>query len=217
MAEIKEENKMKYQDKNWFRFAVTATIVFSIGIYLSWGLLFPEQQIIEKEAVVPINSHIEKEIEVKQLENKFIFVQRVAFGGAGAGGLGAPQIFTNNITQFSELVSPNEPVYVAFELREYEVVYSGFFDPFIKKNFALTKVYWALIENRAGVIIYEDSYQYSEGGQKFWIQEYTPQAVKFERSNREKVNYRNEIRPDLFLWIPLILLVVSALLYPKKD
>lgn len=195
---------------NSVRYGIPAILLAGMIILLTWSSMFPDQQIQEKEVIIPINTHIEKEIQVRQMENKFIFIQRVGFGGAGAGGLGAPQIFTQNITQFSELVPLNESVYVSFEAKPEDI-------PWDSKAFVLKKTYWAFIENRAGLIIYEDNHQYSEDGNRFWLKEYTPLEIRFEWNNRKVVKGEFLLSVMIKLIVSILLLFVFRLTYIKIN
>ena len=95
------------------------------------------------EVLFPILNTIERGIEVMGFENKFIHIESVGFGGAGAGGLGAPQIFTKSAAQFTSLVPPGEPIYTYWETESRSQV---------------NKKYMAFIENRAGIILWDDVY-----------------------------------------------------------
>lgn len=143
---------------------VAVTLGLMVVIMLTAGSCVQEEQIV----AISIRNEIERAFEVKGLENKFVYVERGVFSGAGAGGLGAPQIFTKSAKQFSELVPIGEPVYVALKY---------------KNCCVLKKVYWAFIENRAGLIIYEDVYSYDENNKKSWwrIKNYDSQNVTFHR------------------------------------
>lgn len=88
---------------------------------------------------------IERAVEVLEGENKFIEFRRIGFGGAGAGGIGAPQIRAASAAQFAELVPVGETVYTWWET------------PRFTRN-GLKQVYWAFIENRAGLLIWETIY-----------------------------------------------------------
>jgi hypothetical protein len=127
------------------------TIVSSLFIVMlfllpcvAWTCVYQEKRIS-----MPIEKEIENSIPMKELENKFVVVQCVAFGGAGAGGLGAPQMFAFSAEQFLKNAE-NEKIYSAATL-------SGF-DQQDKRATVYKKIYWAFIENRAGIIIYEKTY-----------------------------------------------------------
>lgn len=110
---------------------------------------------VKERVQVAIEKKIEREIKVKKMENKFIETGLFS----AAGGLGAPQIFCKTAKQFVDLVPENEPVYTAFE--------EGWRQ--------LKKIYWAFIENRAGLMIYEDIYRHKN----FRVERYTPEMVYF--------------------------------------
>jgi hypothetical protein len=127
------------------------TIVSSLFIVMllllpcvAWTCVYQEKRIS-----MPIEKEIENSIPMKELENKFVVVEGVSFGGAGAGGLGAPQMFACSVEQFISLAG-NEKIYSAATL-------SGF-DQQDKRATVYKKTYWAFIENRAGIIIYEKAY-----------------------------------------------------------
>lgn len=132
--------------------SIVAVFVFgAIGIGMTAAHLISKPTTIE--VAVPIRNEIENAIEVRGLENKFFYMKHMGlFGGAGAGGMGAPQVTCFSVEQFVELVPPNEPVYVALQYGKTE---NGYDD-----KTTLTKVYWAFIENRTGIMVYEDVYQY---------------------------------------------------------
>jgi len=131
-----------------------------------------------------IRKEVEKRLETtetKQLENKFVFAQRTAFGGAGGGGMGAPQVHTKSPAQFAELVPQKEKVYVSLQYPEVESCHTcGAY------HYTLKKIYWAFIENRAGIITYEDVYSHREGindYKRFWIESYDQNTVVFYWDN----------------------------------
>ncbi len=117
----------------------------------------------EREVTLPIKKEIERGIEVKDIENKFVVMKHIGLGGGGAGGLGAPEIKCKNANQFIELVEPNETIYVDFEVTEY------CFQPTCTYGNNLEKTYWAFIENRAGIMSYTDTYRYIEKPDSFWF------------------------------------------------
>ena len=114
----------------------------------------------EREVEISIKKEIERGIEVKDIENKFI--EHICFGGAG--GLGAPEIKCKNANQFIELVEPNETIYIDFEVVRYD------FMPLGSTGSRLEKTYWAFIENRAGIMSYTDTTcLYVEKPDSFWF------------------------------------------------
>lgn len=123
-----------------------------------------------EEITISIGNKIERAIEVKGLENKFFYMKSMGiFSAAGAGGLGAPQIFAYSAEQFVELIPEDEPVYVALQ---YGTNSNGYDDKSVLK-----KVYWAFIENRAGLMVYEDVYEH----QGWRIKDYNQEIVTFSR------------------------------------
>lgn len=100
---------------------------------------------------VPVQKSIERGIEVNGLENKFVYITGVGFfGGAGAGGIGAPVIYVDSSQQFINLIPENEPIYVSFG-------YDTYSDGTIK-TWRCGFTYWAFLENRAGLIQYQEMY-----------------------------------------------------------
>jgi hypothetical protein len=103
---------------------------------------------------VDFKQSIENAVHVQGLENKFVYIQRVRFGGAGAGGIGAPQILISSVEQFLSLVPKGEQIYSAVQYQPF---------PDGSDNEAVVeKVYWAFIENRAGLINYTEPYSYED-------------------------------------------------------
>jgi len=92
---------------------------------------------------------------------------------AAAGSLGAPMVICDSAQQFASLVPKDEPVYVAFEFLVVKESEGCNCDDIVKK------VYWAFIENRAGLIIYED--WYSKDG--FSVEKYNAESITFYQSN----------------------------------
>lgn len=126
--------------------AIWIAILLAIGIPFTF---FMSQR--EELHEISIRNQIEESVEVQGLENKFSIIRMSFYSGAGAGGLGAPQIFTKSIEQFVKLIPSGERIYVSLE---YGKTDNGYEDRTILK-----KIYWAFIENRAGLIIYEDLYE----------------------------------------------------------
>lgn len=131
----------------------------------------------EKRAQIPVKTEIEQAIEVKGLENKFVFARHILLGGAGGGGLGAPMVICSSVQQFIDLVPEEEPIFVAFEF------------PVVKESegentsYSIKKVYWAFIENRAGIMVYENEYSYADSYGDYWVEKYTPEMVYFSYDN----------------------------------
>ncbi len=85
-------------------------------------------------------------------ENKFIHITGVGFGGAGAGGLGAPQIMVGSASQFLSMVPKGETVYASVE--------RGWVGGGVKASCTIR--YWAFIENRAGLLEYSGKLRFDE-------------------------------------------------------
>jgi hypothetical protein len=103
------------------------------------------------EVYVPFRDNaIDRAIEVGALENKFVVMRRMGFGGGGAGGMGAPQVTAVSSEQFVEMVADGETIYSSVESGLYS---SG------RPNRKAIRTYWAFIENRAGLLIWNEVYQ----------------------------------------------------------
>ncbi|HXK32099.1 MAG: hypothetical protein A2Z68_02260 [Candidatus Nealsonbacteria bacterium RBG_13_38_11] len=148
-------------------------LFLAITIAVSLGLMWGNYSVKTQE--VPVRNEIERAIAVERLDNIVSFkeMKRVMFGGAGAGGLGAgtSQVVTESTEQFLAFIPGNEPVYVAFQK---PINAEGDVD-----QCTIKKVYWAFIENRSGVWVYEDVYNYQEGSLTFKVKEYDDQKVVF--------------------------------------
>jgi hypothetical protein len=120
---------------------------------------------------VPVDDPIEGAIEVRQLENKFIYMKKMSFGGAGAGGMGAPVVHVALAEQFVDLVPVNEPIYVE----------SG--RPRDEEGWELPNrcvfTYWAFIENRAGLVQFENRVV-NEHHRRAWCHVSGPSSVYFK-------------------------------------
>lgn len=117
------------------------SLIVAVIALVIWSLVRPIPVV---EIRGPIHTGIERAVEMAGGENKFLVIQYGGFltGGAGAGGIGAPQIFAKSVEQFASLVPPGEPIYTWWET-----------DPPPVKQ-----VYWAFIENRAGLLVWEREY-----------------------------------------------------------
>ncbi len=103
------------------------------------------------EVYVPFRDNaIDQALEVGALENKFLVMQSMGFGGAGAGGMGAPQVTAVSSEQFVEMVASGETIYSSVESGLYR---NG------RPNRKVIRTYWAFIENRAGLLIWSEVYQ----------------------------------------------------------
>lgn len=121
------------------------------GIVFAISLLKP----IENYAVihkVDFKQSIENAVQVQGLENKYIYVQKIGFGGAGAGGMGAPQVSISSSEQFLSLVPKEEQIYTTVRYQAYP---NG-----TDNKTIVEKVYWAFIENRPGLMNYTEEYSY---------------------------------------------------------
>jgi len=124
----------------------------------------------EQRMTIPIKNEIENSISMREMENKFVEIHSVFLGGAGAGGLGAPQMFAFSAEQFLNNTG-NEKIYSAVAL-------SGN-DGIDERATVYKKSYWAFIENRAGIMVYEEIY--SQTG--FVIEGYDNSNIYFFGTN----------------------------------
>ena len=113
--------------------------------WLTWTCVYHETRV-----TVPIEKEIENSIPMQELENKFVEVHSVNFGGAGAGGLGAPQMFAFSAKQFLNNTG-DEKIYSAVVLTNFNTIVD-------MRATVYKKTYWAFIENRAGIIVYEKTH-----------------------------------------------------------
>ena len=162
----------------------------------------------EREAILPIKTEIERGVEVKDVENKF--VESVCLGGAG--GIGAPEIKSENASQFIELVEPNEAVYIDFKVTDYEIT----FPSLGSMGSCLEKTYWAFIENRAGIMSYTDTHLYIENPNSFWstrafrVKSYNSDSVVFVKGNGWTIFW-------LLILIEIIILVFGMAVANKIE
>lgn len=127
----------------------------------------------EERVQIPVGTEVERAIEVESLQNKFVFARHMALGGAGGGGMGTAMVICSSPQQFVDLVPEEEPIFVAFE---FPVVEEG---KGLTTNYSIKKVYWAFLENRAGLMAYEDEYSYDG----YWVEKYTPEIIYFYYHN----------------------------------
>jgi len=133
------------------RLGAAIIILSLVGIFFSikLGAESVNYLIVRK---IDFKQSIENAAQVQGLENKFVYIQAIGWGGAGAGGIGAPQISINSAEQFLSLVPKNEQIYSAVR---YQTFPNG-----ADNETVVEKVYWAFIENRAGLNSYTEQYSY---------------------------------------------------------
>lgn len=156
------------------------TVVFFLGLLITGLLVYFFVSILlssgihreTKTETRHMSQQIEQAINVAGLENKFIYVERGLFSSAAAGGLGAPQVFVRSARQFAELVPTEEPIYSSIEHVKYK---DGTDNPF-----TLKRIYWAFIENRAGLMVYDEIYTCGRGES---IKSYNIDAMTFVCQN----------------------------------
>lgn len=162
--------------KIWWN--IVAIVVLAAILYLIW-VQFSESYDVEKG----LKQEIEQAIKVKSAENKIIKMERV-YGlfsaGVGVGvGVGAPQVVAYSAEQFLSLIPKGEAIYVALDASTLSV--SG------GRAYLLKKVYMSFIENRGGIIIYEDSYSHEQNGRQLWLQSYDWNSVSLHYDNHHNV------------------------------
>lgn len=139
-------------------------IILSFGLVAVVILVSLAQSYIPapKEVTIPIRYEIERAIKVKSTDN---VIEKSKSFGLGLG-VGAPQIICESAEQFINLVPKEEIVFTSLKLED-------------NYNQTLKKVYLSFIANRAGVIIYEDEYSYSEKSLSYNVKDYNWQEVVF--------------------------------------
>lgn len=147
-------------------------IIIAGGLGTMWAKGIPEVKTHE----VPVHNEIENAVIVSRLDNEVSF-KDMQFGflsGAGAGGLGmgTSQVVCKSAEQFLAFVPEGEPIYVAFQK---SIDAAGN----IIDGYSINRVYWAFVENRSGVWIYEDIYTYQEGQSSFRVKDYNDQRIVF--------------------------------------
>ncbi len=133
-----------------------------------------------KEVTTPIKNEIEQAIKVKSTDN---VIEKSKGFGLGVG-VGAPQIVCDSTEQFVSLVPKGGRIFTSLKL----------------EGTLLKKTYLSFIADRAGVIIYEDEYSYSEKGYVYEVTNYDWQEVVL----RKKVD---ELLVMIFVYGLLIFLV----------
>lgn len=149
--EVDIRNKKRETDRKIMSYIFI--IIFFIAISFASMLIYSAKShngwySEENPILLKADSSLANTIEVAQLENKFIEVKAVGFGGGAAGGQGAPEIVANSALQFTELVAAEEPIYIVVE----------YFKDFRanSRQEGILVTYWAFIENRAGVVVFEE-------------------------------------------------------------
>jgi hypothetical protein len=129
-------------------------------ISLILGISYGTAKFFYKEETMPV--HVEKEIEnsieMKELQNQFVVIESVGFGGAGAGGQGTAQMEAKSARQFIEIIKNTTKEEWIWSAERFEAT-SG---PYPNTYTTYTKVYWSFIKDRSGILIYEKSYYYPE-------------------------------------------------------
>lgn len=145
--------------------ALVMSVVFIGTIVWFWTGWYDTQR-----EQMPIRTEIEETVEILGVENRLVVIDRVGFfGGAGAGGMGAPQINAVSVEQFLEKTEEEiyvhlEPVYINHEQKRIE---------------RIDKVYSSFLKNGNVLLQYRDSHQ-MDG---FWVESYNNDKVDFKWDN----------------------------------
>lgn len=132
------------------------TFIGVIGIILGIGLFTYSVTPVgheRSEKVVSFNEKIRNAFEVAGLTNRFVYVAHVGLGGAGAGGMGAPEVHVDSAEQFAQLVPNDEQIYVTVGHKEYP---NGYKDVRV-----VERRFWAFIEDRPGIVMYTETYSFN--------------------------------------------------------
>lgn len=151
--------------KNW---TISCLVIFiAISSFFVWVF-----RSMPNEVVIPIKEKIEQVIKVKSAENIVEKSKHIGLGGGLSVGMGAAQIACQSIEQFIDLVPKGERIFISLKINNDKT--------------KLTKTYLSFIENRNGIIIYEDEYSYSEKGFVFYGEEdYNWQKIIFRKKGKE--------------------------------
>lgn len=96
---------------------------------------------------------------MKELQNQFVVIESVGFGGAGAGGQGTAQMEAKSARQFIEIIKNTTKEEWIWSAERFKIVHNNY-DMFNTNTLGdtYTKVYWSFIKDRSGILIYEKSY-----------------------------------------------------------
>lgn len=172
-------------------------IFFCFAIILSgWHYGISLTQYKRDTVDIPIRTNIEGAIEVAGFENKFTFVESVGLGGAGGGGMGAPQVNIDTIEKFISLVRPGNDIYVTFE---FEKKLDGSASKTVFK-----KIYWSMKDGAA--LVYEDVYTFRNFNKSYWVESYDEDTITF--------NYNSSYDGDYLglLWAPFGIMAFIGLI-----
>lgn len=128
---------------------VSKYIVILILIALLGGVLAcMEWGLVEFEIRVPYSEKVPGAESVGSLENKFAEFRYMSFGGAGAGGMGAPSMHANSSSQFIS-ISDGGRIFKAFENAPYSST--------SRSQYSCGFRYWAFVDG-VGIVEYTDYY-----------------------------------------------------------
>jgi len=146
---------------------ISIMLIFS-ACYATYGFIYKEERM-----TVSIEKEVENSIPMKELSNRFVIMKWGLFSGAGAGGQGTAQMMTFTAEQFLSQVPEGEKIYSATEIESTGCSCSGSVPNLYRKK------YWAFIENRAGLLIYQKEYYYPG----FVIESYNENYILFLKEN----------------------------------
>jgi len=135
-------------------------IVLSLILCISYGagLFFYQEETIS----VHVENEIENSIEMKELQNQFVVIESVNFGGAGAGGQGTAQMEAKSARQFIEIVKNTTKEEWIWSAGRFEGHNSYSTSSTNASGDTYTTAYWSFIKDRSGILIYEKSYYYPD-------------------------------------------------------
>jgi hypothetical protein len=121
-------------------------IMAIIGIpYMVWNVTYQENIM-----TIPVEIEIEQSIPMAEMVNRFVLMESVGFGVAGAGGMGAPEMRPFSAKDFINETKGRKIYSVsAFSSKEAD---NDVVDTY-------KKTYWSFLESGA-IIIYEKEYFY---------------------------------------------------------
>lgn len=207
--------------KKWQKFLSVLFISFIVlfGISIVWGKTYP-YAVENVQKNVTVRNEIERAISVKGLNNEVVYTGEIVGGGlffylqgeTVGTGMGAPVVQAKNLEQFLYLVPSNERIFTSLIQPMQPKNASGTIMTPIVDQYAVKKVYWAFIENRAGIIVYEDAYSYSSDSQTCWtVQAFNEQTITFH-STYEKNSWTGSGLAILWTaWILAIMISVFIL------
>ena len=161
-------------------------IIMTAIIVISWALF--SQMLKEEREIIPMDSEIEN-----KGTNEIIYLEKINYEENKT--IKGPEIFCQDKEEFLKLIEPKEKVYIGFKLKHKQLE---------SRDDTLKKVYWSF-KNSSEIIIYEDTYQYSEEGiffhKIFEIEDYNNKEITFYYSNIGDI-----------ICLPILVTFISAML-----